>query len=278
MKPSWRYAKAAVSGTRYAVEGRICQDYAAARLIGTVRGNVFGACICDGAGSSPESATGARVAAEAFLDAVGNHLRESAGPITESDMRQFLSYASLALTLRAYSDDRPVRDYATTLIGVVVGDAWTGFVQVGDGAIVVPSSAGRWELVFEPQRGVYANETFFITDEAARLGAHVSVRGYTVSELSLFSDGLERLLIREAAGSPVAEDFFKEMMCPVRSSQGIGNDPDLARALSAYLSSEAINARTDDDKSLILASRLAPVSTYSVDGSGACDSSHAPPG
>jgi len=274
MRPGWRYAKAAVTGTSHAAQGRGCEDFAAARLIGTVRGNVMAACICDGAGSSSQAAIGARVAAEAFLTIAGDRLRETGGIIDETDLGDFLSFAALAVTLRAFTEKQPVRDYATTLVAGLVADTWSAFVQIGDGAIVVPSVGGRWELVFEPQRGTYANETWFLTEEDARRRAHVSLRAYGAAEVSLFSDGLERLLIREAAGSPVADAFFNEMLPAVRESRAAGEDLVLANALAAYLSSEAINARTDDDKSLILASRLAPIQRTAGDAT-ASEQQHA---
>ncbi len=275
MRPGWRYAKAAVTGTSHAAQGRGCEDFAAARLIGTVRGNVLAACVCDGAGSSLQAATGAKVAAEAFLNVAGDRLRDSGGVIGETDLGDFLSFAALAVTLRAFTEKQPARDYASTLVAALVADTWSAFVQIGDGAIVVPSAEGRWELVFEPQRGTYANETYFLTDEDARQRAHVSLRPYVVAEVSLFSDGLERLLIREAVGSPVADAFFNEMLPAVRESSAAGEDLVLANALAAYLSSEAINARTDDDKSLILASRLAPIQRTAGDAASAGEHQHA---
>ena len=275
MRPGWRYAKAAVAGTRHAAEGRGCEDFAAARLIGTVRGNVLAACVCDGAGSSLQAATGAKVAAEAFLNVASDRLRDAGGVISEADLGDFLSFAALALTLRAFTENHPARDYATTLVAALVADTWSAFVQIGDGAIVVPSAEGRWELAFEPQRGTYANETYFLTDEDARQRAHVSLRSHGVAEVSLFSDGLERLLIREAAGSPVADAFFNEMLPAVRKSTAAGEDLVLANALAAYLSSAAINARTDDDKSLILASRLAPLQRVAGDAAAAGEHQHA---
>jgi hypothetical protein len=45
------------------------------------------------------------------------------------------------------------------------------------------------------------------------------------------------------------------MFPAVRRSTVAGVDTDLSRALEEYLSGPLINARTDDDKTLILASR-----------------------
>lgn len=259
MKPGWRYAKAAVAGNRHRAEGRGCEDFVAARLIGTARGNVLAACVCDGAGLSPHAATGARVAAEAFLTSAGDRLLEGGGLLREADLRDFLAYAALAVTLRAFTEKQLLRDYATTLVAALVADSWSAFVQIGDGAIVVPSHGDCWELVFEPQRGVYAHETFFLTDEDARQRAHLRLDTHTVSEVAILSDGLERVLIREAAGSPVADRFFNEMLSLMRQSRAAGEDPVLAKALADSLSGDTISMYTDTDRSLILASRLPPV-------------------
>jgi hypothetical protein len=45
------------------------------------------------------------------------------------------------------------------------------------------------------------------------------------------------------------------MFPPIRKSQASGVDAELSQALDKYLSSPTINSRTDDDKTLILASR-----------------------
>lgn len=259
MKTGWRFARAAVPGQHNLEQGQDCGDYAGARLLATARGNVLAACICDGAGGSPRAETGARVAAEAFLSAAGDRLRDSGGVLSESDLDDFLSLAALAVTLKAFTDREPVRDYATTLVGVLLSDRWSAFVQVGDGAIVIPVAPGRWELVFEPQRGLYANETSFLTDEDARRQAHSCLWQKGLSEVCLFSGGLDRLLIRRSGHDGhdrVVNAFFNEMFPAVRRSCAAGEDMTLARALADYLAGDVINKRTDDDRSLILASRL----------------------
>jgi hypothetical protein len=53
----------------------------------------------------------------------------------------------------------------------------------------------------------------------------------------------------------VHQGFFHDMMRPVRESRAQGLDPRLSEALGNYLSSAEICERTDDDKTLILATR-----------------------
>ena len=53
------------------------------------------------------------------------------------------------------------------------------------------------------------------------------------------------------------------MFGPVRRSQAIGEDLALSQDLESYLTSPAILERTDDDKTLVLATRRQPEVTGS---------------
>ena len=77
------------------------------------------------------------------------------------------------------------------------------------------------------------------------------------SEVAIFSDGLERLLIQETPARCVVGAFFDQMMPPVRRLIAQGSDKALSEMLADYLGAERINQRTDDDKTLILATQLA---------------------
>ena len=75
-----------------------------------------------------------------------------------------------------------------------------------------------------------------------------------IDAFSLFSDGIERLVLN-IAGKAVNDSFFNHMIEPIVRSTMAGMDHGLSTALSKYLSSPSVNARTTDDKSLILATR-----------------------
>jgi hypothetical protein len=68
----------------------------------------------------------------------------------------------------------------------------------------------------------------------------------------LFTDGIERLALNFAAIEPHTP-FFASMTEPVVKGEQVGFNVALSRQLAAYLSSDSINERTDDDKTLILA-------------------------
>ena len=104
-----------------------------------------------------------------------------------------------------------------------------------------------------PQSGEYANCTWFVTDDdAAERVQSVAAEG--VDEVALLTDGLQGLALRfdtrEAHGP-----FFEPMFARLRAE---GEGEDLREELRAFLGSAPVNQRTDDDKTLVLATRLLP--------------------
>ena len=72
-----------------------------------------------------------------------------------------------------------------------------------------------------------------------------------LEDIVLFTDGIESIAIDFSTGKP-HEPFLKPMLAPLRN----GSDgASLSDKLIEFLSSPAINEKTDDDKTLILASR-----------------------
>ena len=110
--------------------------------------------------------------------------------------------------------------------------------------------------MFEPQKGEYANETSFLTEEDALARASVAVLTVPPAEIALFTDGLENLLIRTQPERHVVGQFFEQMFPPVRRATEAGLDHALCDHLAGYLATPKIAARSDDDRTLILASSL----------------------
>ncbi len=77
-----------------------------------------------------------------------------------------------------------------------------------------------------------------------------------MDEVAVFTDGIESLVLHYATQS-VHAPFFDQIFQPVRSLSEGGFNPVMSERLDAYLSSALICDRTDDDKTLLLASRLA---------------------
>lgn len=152
---------------------------------------------------------------------------------------------------------RPVtrKDFASTFVGAVVGENASAFFQVGDGGMVVKAEGEEgYQPVFWPQSGQYANETYFVTDREVRL--QFAARTGGIDEIALFSDGLQRLVLtvrQRAAYAPFFHDLFGQLR---RKAKREGLSKPLSGGLARFLGSGRINARTDDDKTLVLATRL----------------------
>jgi Protein phosphatase 2C len=157
---------------------------------------------------------------------------------------------------RAKAEGKPLREYASTLIAALVGDGAAAFFQVGDGAIVVSEGVeDGWSYVFWPQHGEFANTTNFVISATVRDVLEFQLVQRRVSEIALFTDGIENLVLHHATRSAY-QPFFNQIFKPVRASLAIGHDFELSKGLVRYLSQPAICERTDDDKSLVLATRV----------------------
>ena len=75
-----------------------------------------------------------------------------------------------------------------------------------------------------------------------------------MEELAIFSDGLERLVLRDA-DRRAHDPFFEAVFRPLRTASAQGVDPTLSASLGRLLASQTIVSRTDDDTTLVLASR-----------------------
>jgi hypothetical protein len=258
---AWRYALASVAGTSHARHGTPCQDAAACEVLCAADGSpVLVAVVADGAGSAPRSAEGAQLACALFMDAMRDLLAHGGGPrdLTREYVVAWLARFQGAIATRVELTGGLPRDYACTLLAAVVGDESAAYCQIGDGAIVVaaPGEPDGYCWVFWPQHGEYENETVFATDLDAPGLIAVERADLPVDEVALFSDGLQRLALH-FEGRTAHAPFFRPMFAPVRAAEP-GRADALSAQLATFLSSPPINARTDDDKTLILATRRPP--------------------
>lgn len=98
--------------------------------------------------------------------------------------------------------------------------------------------------------------TNFVTEEDALAHLHVSVTSARIDEVALFSDGLQRLALSFEQRTPHIP-FFEPMLNVLRRQKPVECEA-LDEQLARFLNSSQINGRTDDDKTLVLATRRAP--------------------
>ena len=251
----WRLAQASVIGQSHLNQNTVCQDRLATRIVESeAEGEILIAVVADGAGSTTDGQRGAEVACEFFVEQVAEFIkRASVKSLNEDFGRHWISFFQQRVAEIARVEEKEMREYATTLVGTVVGKTNAVFFQVGDGGAVF-STCGKLEsyrFSIAPVETEYVNMTEFLTDEtAANSLRFVSVEG-AIEDLILFSDGIFSVAVNYQTGKP-HEPFLMPMIAPLRNE----NAPnDLNEKLEKFLASPRINEKTDDDKTIILASR-----------------------
>lgn len=248
---SWHVIGAAVRGVSHEKNDLPCQDAQGYRLL---PGGILLAALADGAGSASQSDQGASLAVDRLLEFLEASLSMEL-PIGAEGWRSLIEeafgHSRQELLSLAEADGLPGREFATTLTGVIAVDGCLVVGQLGDGAAV----AGNLEGLFSAstvQRGEYANETFFLTQDDALDHLDVQVIERPVRLLALFSDGLMRLALRLPGYEPHLP-FFRPLF---EFAAAADDGEQAAGSLAEFLASDRVNARTDDDKSLVLAVRV----------------------
>lgn len=146
------------------------------------------------------------------------------------------------------------RDWSCTALVALCrpDDGWVA--QVGDGAIAYQRAEvdSPWEVGFWPQNGEYLNQAEFLVgvEDAAQIQVR-RIEGCLPS-IALLTDGLQQLALNQRTQTAHGP-FFQ----PLANSLKAVSDPELFKQqLIAFLASDTINQRTDDDKTLVLAVRV----------------------
>lgn len=251
---SWKHAASTVTGRSHADRGECGQDYHRAGTLQIADNTFFIGLAADGAGSTTDGGRGAEIACETAWLAIIGTLRKETDParIPEDVVRQWVTAARDAVRKESDATGKRLRDYACTLLGAIIGETGAIFFQIGDGAIVT-GKTGEYETIFWPEQGEYANTTFFLSDET--FAEHLMIRhGETApEETALFTDGLQTLALSFSAKRAHA-GFFQPLFEAVRRDSG--NDFSVfSQQLNRFLLRDDVSARSDDDKTLVLAVR-----------------------
>lgn len=247
----WKHAAASVIGTSHLkTNDGVCQD--SHRCVLTQDTNRLVCVVSDGAGSASRSADASRLVCDQVARLVSQVPEDDVH--TEGYARRTVSDLRLALEELAESEDVPLRQFACTLLVAIVADEVCTFWQIGDGAICFrESDEDEYRVAIWPAKGEYANTTYFLTDANASEEVTWDSVDVKVADVAVFSDGLERLALDFK--TQVAHTKFFTGLFPHLYSRPAGEASEIQTQLQDFLASDRINAKTDDDKTLILATR-----------------------
>jgi hypothetical protein len=244
----WRAVAAAVRGASHVKSETPCQD----AVQWSASGEWLIAAVADGAGSARESERGAKLA----TDAAARYLQEKIGSAdkikgaeAEKILKDALVEARAAVLAEAKIANLLPRDFATTLLLVLLSAETAAAVQVGDGAVIVRGDDGELVTLTKPPSAEYLNETTFITADDALETAQVANREGRFSGGAVFTDGLQMLGLKMPDAIPHAP-FFAPLFKYLESEVDLAHGEEKLRE---FLTSPKITQRADDDLTLLLA-------------------------
>jgi hypothetical protein len=243
-----------VRGPAHEESGLPCQDYCLGRAQTYEHGTVLVLACADGAGSVRYADVGARAACLGVVHLVLADL-EAGLAVERIDRPTVLAWHRQTrrhLRRCAARLEADLDELACTLLLAVVGERAAAFSHVGDGAVVA-LERGAYHPVFWPQwAGEEDNSTNFVTNNDYAKRLEFELRIGRVDELALLTDGVQVLALNGVTRT-AQQMFFGPVFERMRATK---HPEKLARALRKFFGSPAVRARSDDDKTLVLATRL----------------------
>jgi len=250
----WKAIARSATGMSHKKQQLPCQDYGDFSIS---HKGILGA-VADGAGSAKHSDVGAKLTVKTALNELLQlrsytwQLHWYAQPLSDQQARKIfantLKKVVEALQKQAVSGGYSINDLACTLLVFLATPNWVAAMQIGDGFIVARLQEGEHQLLFPPDKGEFINETTFVTSANALNEMQVRVLPGQQKFICASTDGLERVAIRMSDWTPFPpffqplEEYMVETSHPEQEDEYIRN----------FLDSERLNAKTDDDKTLLL--------------------------
>ena len=243
---TWKAIGESVPGTSHIAADKGCDD--AVRFIAE-DGRLI-ACISDGAGSALYGAQAARYCADNMVS-----LLSALNICSETAVYQAVEETYDGLVKLASAHNCEINEWSCTLLGCYADGDMAIYFQVGDGAIVCREADGTYHHIWWPHNGEYQNVTAFVVDNPGLADLNVRTVIGCPEEIAMFTDGLQMLALNYEQQQP-HQPFFTALFPSLRMADTVERQTMLSQRLAAYLDSQAINERTDDDKTLFLATRL----------------------
>ena len=246
----WKAIGKSVIGTSHIAAGKKCEDVLQYQITyDSYSEELLICCASDGAGSAKYGAEAAKYCVERIManwTAIGT---------SEWMLFQVMEniYDKLEELSREYDAD--LNEFSCTLMGCLIGVNYAMFFQIGDGAIIRDDGNGGYNYIWWPENGEYQNTTSFVIDDRNFGKLKFMVLKERINEVAMFTDGLQMLSLNSDT-KQVHQPFFNGLFPHLRMADDDHKITILNRKLEEYLGSTPVNNRTDDDKTLFLATRL----------------------
>lgn len=249
---SWNYFLASVKGTSHNASGLPKQDSVMVSTFSVDNNEYLVGVVADGAGSAKYSDASSKFICKYFIKRTKNWLkRKELKDLTQENIGNwFIDFKKIInRSVKAYKIESS-REFATTLLYVVLSKNYNIFVQIGDGAISVGDDT-NFECVFWPQNGEFINTTSFATEENSENKFMFKVSEETVEKLAMHTDGIELIALNMKNQKPYLP-FFTPFFNALYKLKAFGYSENLSKQAETFLQSDKVNQKTDDDKTLLM--------------------------
>ena len=251
----WKVIGKSVIGSSHIQNGKTCEDALCHQLITLDSENEALICfISDGAGSAKYAAN----ASQATVKQAADIARKLISSGIEIGMEHLLALVEQVYDeLKAMSEElgEPLNEFSCTLLGFIILPEKACFLQIGDGAIVRADVTGYFTHLWWPHNGEYQNTTTFLIDDPNFPHLKTKIIEESISEVAIFTDGLQMLALNNETET-VHQPFFNNLFKWLRKASDEEHVAILNNKLNEYLAGEIITKRTDDDKTLFLATKI----------------------
>lgn len=248
---TWRFVFASVAGSSHNQSNSPCQDACFVKVDKSpAKESILSIFVADGSGSARYGGEGARLAVETAKSFMAEKIKQDEFSPDLTWATDILKAVRSRLLFAVEVPQNKISDFACTFIGVISTRTTTMVMQIGDGGVVI-NPKGNLELAIRPMTGEYVNTTCFVTDDDAFSLLEKKIYTDPISKVAAFTDGIQSLALINI-NNEVYEPFFSpffNVICEVVDEQV----DQLFDLLSDFLASNAVNERTDDDKTLALA-------------------------
>jgi len=251
----WKAIGQSVIGTSHLGTNKSCEDAIAYKIVSTANNETaLICCISDGAGSAAYAEEASAIATQKAVELLEEYV--VAGK--DVDNSTVISVAENIHDVFAnLAEERSVEinEFSCTFLGCILLPEKSVFFQIGDGAIIRDDGNNGYAAIWWPQNGEYSNTTVFLVDDTNFPNLKITTVNDCINEVAIITDGLQHLTLNNETSSvhgPFFSDLFKWLRMATRPEE----IDILNNKLKEFLSSPMINSRTDDDKTLFLATTL----------------------
>jgi hypothetical protein len=208
--------------------------------------------LADGLGSAGRASEGASCAVVSALEEARASFLTS--PRVVPDPRPLLTRAARQarknLEEEALRARLPIREYACTLILVLINGPSVAIGHIGDGGVVL-LQYDDYILASAPHRGEYVNEVVPLTSDRWEESFRMTPWIASASAIAAFTDGCQgAVLTRQGPDHVPYVPFFSPLFRYIASSS---NHDAVVRDISQLLSSPRMGVVSPDDKTLVVA-------------------------